>query len=307
MSQKLKGKAAVVTGAGRGIGRAIAEALAQEGVSVVVNNRTAAKGGTPSDVPAADQVVAEIRKKGHKAIANYESVADFNGAKNIIDSCVKEFGKIDILVTPAGALRDRMLFKMSEDEWDVVVDSHLKGTFNCMRHAAPYMREQKWGRIITFASHGWLGNVGQPNYSAAKGGIVSLTRTAALELGRRGITVNCILPGAKTRMTADPEVVQGIQQKHDAGLMSKEDYEAFMAMPGPEYVAPVVLYLCTDEAADVNGNVFKAYGGLVSLYSEPEEIKTIYKAGMWTLDELIDIMPKAVTAGLVNPSPRQEG
>ena len=174
MSDKLKGKAAVVTGAGRGIGRAIAEALAEEGVSVVVNNRTAAKGGTPSEVPAADEVVAAIRKKGHKAIANYESVADFNGAKNLIDSCVKEFGKIDILVTPAGGLRDRMLFKMSEEEWDVVVDSHLKGTFNCMRHAAPYMREQKWGRIITFASHGWLGNVGQPNYSAAKGGIVAL-------------------------------------------------------------------------------------------------------------------------------------
>ncbi len=307
MSEKLKGKAAVVTGAGRGIGRAMAEALAEEGVSVVVNNRTAAKGGTPSDIPAADEVVAEIRKKGHKAIANYESVADFNGAKNIIDSCVKEFGKIDILVTPAGALRDRMLHNMSEDEWDVVVDSHLKGTFNCMRHAAPYMREQRWGRIITFASQGWLGNVGQVNYSAAKGGIVSLTRTAALELGRRGITVNCILPGAKTRMTANPEVVQGIEQKHDAGLMSNEDYEAFMGMPGPEYVAPVVLYLCTDGAANVNGKVFSAHGGTISLFSEPQKIKNIDKEGMWTLDELIEIMPREITKGLINPSPPREG
>ena len=307
MSQKLKGKAAVVTGAGRGIGRAVAEALAKEGVSVVVNDPGVERDGAGGSSSIADEAVAEIRKKGHKAIANYESVADFNAAKNIIDSCVKEFGKIDILVTPAGVLRDRMLHNMSEEEWDIVVNVHLKGTFNCMRHAAPYMREQRWGRIITFASQGWLGNVGQANYSAAKGGIVSLTRTAALELGRRGITANAILPGAKTRMTMDPGVVQGIKQKFDAGLLSKEDYEAFMGMPGPEHVAPVVLYLCTDEAANVNGKVISAHGGFISLYSEPQETKTIYKAGMWTLDELMDIMPKTIIVGLVNPSAPQEG
>lgn len=307
MSQKFEGKAAVVTGAGRGIGRAVAEALAEEGVGVVVNDPGVERDGAGGSSSIADEVAAEIRKKGHRAIANYDSVADFNAAKNIIDSCVKEFGKIDILVTPAGVLRDRMLHNMSEEEWDVVVNVHLKGTFNCMRHAASYMREQRWGRIIPFASQGWLGNVGQANYAAAKGGIVSLTRTAALELGKRGVTVNAILPGAKTRMTMEPTVVEGIKQKFEAGLLSKEDYAAFMGMPGPEYVPPIVLYLCTDEAANVNGKVFSAHGGSISLFSEPQEIKSIYKAGVWTLDELIDIMPKAITLGLVNPSPPQKG
>jgi NAD(P)-dependent dehydrogenase (short-subunit alcohol dehydrogenase family) len=307
MSQKLKGKAAVVTGAGRGIGRAVAEALAEEGVSVVVNDPGVERTGVGGSTSIADEVVAEIRKKGHKAIASYDSVADFNASKNIIDSCVKEFGKIDILVSPAGVLRDRMLHNMSEEEWDVVVDVHLKGTFNCMRHASSYMREHRWGRIITFASQGWLGNVGQANYSAAKGGIVSLTRTAALELGKRGITVNAILPGARTRMTMDPTVVAGIKQKFEAGLMPKEHYEAFMGMPGPEYVAPVVLYLCTDEAANVNGKVISAHGGSISLFSEPQEIKSINKEGIWTLDELMEIMPREITKGLVNPSPPQEG
>lgn len=307
MSKKLAGKAAVVTGAGRGIGRAVAEALADEGVAVVVNDPGVERDGTGGSKSVADEVVMEIRKKGQKAVANYDSVADFNSAKNIIETCVREFGKIDILVTPAGVLRDRMLHNMSEEDWDIVVNVHLKGTFNCIRHAAPYMREQRWGRIITFASQGWLGNVGQANYSAAKGGIVSLTRTAALELGRRGITVNAILPGAKTRMTMDPAVIAGIKQKFEAGLMSKEHYEAFMSMPGPEHVAPIVLYLCTDEAANVNGKVISAHGGFISLYSEPQEVRTIYKAGMWTLDELIEIMPKTIAQGLVNPSPPQQG
>jgi NAD(P)-dependent dehydrogenase (short-subunit alcohol dehydrogenase family) len=149
--------------------------------------------------------------------------------------------------------------------------------------------------------------VGQANYAAAKGGIVSLTRTAALELGKRGVTVNAILPGAKTRMTMESTVVEGIKQKFEAGLLSKEDYAAFMGMPGPEYVPPIVLYLCTDEAANVNGKVISAHGGSISLFSEPQEIKSIYKAGMWTLDELIHIMPKTITLGLVNPSPPQKG
>lgn len=307
MSEKLKGKAAVVTGAGRGIGRAVAEALADEGVSVVVNDPGVERSGEGGSSSIADEVVAEIGMKGHKAIASYDSVADFNASKNIIDICVEEFGKIDILVTPAGVLRDRMLHNMSEEEWDVVVNVHLKGTFNCIRHASPYMREQRWGRIITFASQGWLGNVGQANYSAAKGGIVSLTRTVALELGKRGITANAILPGARTRMTMDPTVVAGIKQKFEAGLMSKEHYEAFMGMPGPEYVAPVVLYLCTDDAANINGKVISAHGGSISLFSEPQEIRTINKEGIWTLDELMEIMPKEITRGLVNPSPPQEG
>jgi len=304
MGNRLKGKAAVVTGAGRGIGAAIAEALAAEGASVVVNDPGVERDGAGGTAAAADAVVQRIIKAGGVAVPNYDSVAKWDGAKNMIDTCVNKFGKIDILVNCAGILRDRMLVNMSEEEWDAVIAVHMKGTFNTIRHAAPYMREKRWGRIINFTSAGWLGNVGQINYSAAKGAIVSMTYTCALELGGRGITSNAIAPGARTRMTMDPKVEEGIRKKFEAGLLSKEDYEKFVSMPGPEHVAPVVVFLCTDKAADINGQVFGAAGGSIFLYSKPQEIKTLFKSqGIWTLDELVDQVPGTIAKGLVNPSP----
>lgn len=289
MSEDLKGKNAVVTGAGRGIGAATAEALAAYGVRVVVNDPGVERNGAGGTTAAADEVVEKIRKAGGTAIANYDSVSEWDSAKNIIDTCVKEFGSIDILVQPAGFLRDRMLHNMSEEEWDLVVNVHLKGHFNCLRHAAPYMRDQGWGRIINFTSVGWLGSVGQCNYSAAKGGIVSLTRSAARELGSKGITVNAIAPGAATRMTMDPDVVAGMKKKYEAGKMSKEHYESYMSILGPEYVAPVVVALCTDKAANINGRVLGALGHDVQIFSEPYEAKIIFKGGNpWPAGELAE-------------------
>ncbi|HJW70587.1 MAG TPA: SDR family NAD(P)-dependent oxidoreductase, partial [Candidatus Binatia bacterium] len=202
MGTRLKGRAAVVTGAGRGIGRAIAELLADEGASVVVNDLGGNVDGSGAASGVADEVVDAIRGRGGTAVASYESVADFRAAERIIDTAVRKFGAIDILVNNAGILRDRMLFNMTEAEWDAVIAVHLKGTFNCTRHAAARMREQRRGRIVSMSStSGVFGNSGQANYGAAKDGIAGLTRVVARDLGKYGITVNAVCPGASTRMT----------------------------------------------------------------------------------------------------------
>jgi NAD(P)-dependent dehydrogenase (short-subunit alcohol dehydrogenase family) len=306
MGERLKGKNAVVTGAGRGIGREIALGLAAEGVKVVVNDPGVARDGSGADKMPADEVVAEIKKKGGTAIANYNSVADFKAAAEIIKSCVDNFGRIDILVNCAGVLRERMIWNLSEEDWDTVISVHLKGTFNCTRHTAPLMREQRSGRIINVVSDAWRGTVGQSNYGAAKGGIVSFTRSIARELGRYGITCNCICPIAATRMTMDEGVKAGMKKRLEAGLITKEFYESFMSMPGPEYVPPMVVYLASDAAANINGQVFHIERGRAAIYSEPVEIKAIYKSeagGMWTVDELESFVPKTLLTGYVNPAP----
>src|SRR5256885_12784350 len=207
MGDMLAGRVAVVTGGGRGIGRGVARALAAAGARVVVNDYgVAVDGRAPSSGPAFD-VVAEIERDGGEAVASTDSVADWEGAGRIVDTARSRFGRIDILVTCAGILRDRMIFNMSEEEWDAVLAVHLKGTFNCMRHACTHMRERRWGRIITFSSgSGLFGNPGQANYGAAKSAIGGLTKVAARDLGKYGVTVNAICPVAGTRMTVNEEV-----------------------------------------------------------------------------------------------------
>jgi NAD(P)-dependent dehydrogenase (short-subunit alcohol dehydrogenase family) len=242
--------------------------------------------------------------------ANYDSVVDFAAAERIIKSCVDTFGRVDILVNCAGVLRDRMLHNMTEEEWDTVLNVHLKGTFNMCRHASGVMRTQRHGRIINVASAAWLGSVGQANYSAAKGGIVSFTRTIARELGRYGVTCNCIVPMAATRMTLDEEVKAKFKKQLDSGEITGERYEELVNMPGPEFVAPAVVYLATDAAADVNGLVVRSAGGTVGIYSGPTIIKTIHKehrkGERWTVDELEDLVPKILLVGYVNPAPPEE-
>lgn len=307
MGTRLEGKNAVVTGAGRGIGRAIALALASEGAKVVVNDPGVSRAGTGSDVAPADEVVAEIKKGSGTAIANYDSVTEFTAAERIVKSCVDSFGRIDILVNCAGILRDRMVFNISEEEWDMVLNIHLKGTFNMCRHASRLMREQKSGRIINTTSDAWRGSLGQSNYCAAKGGIVSFTRAIARDLGRYGVTCNCIAPLAATRMTMDEELKAVAKKAAEAGAMTEDQYKEFLDMPGPEFVAPAVVYLATEEAANINGQVIGCGGGRVALYSEPVEIKGIYrdyrKEGPWTVDELIRLVPGTLLVGYVNPAP----
>ncbi|OGW13177.1 MAG: hypothetical protein A3G93_13190 [Nitrospinae bacterium RIFCSPLOWO2_12_FULL_45_22] len=306
MGKKLANKAAVVTGAGRGIGREIALFLAGEGARVVVNDPGVTRDGAGQDSKPADEIVAEIKKRGGEAVANYDSVVDFAAAERIINSCAEKFGRIDILVNVAGILRDRMIFNMSEEEWDAVLDVHLKGTFNCSRYACILMRKQRAGRIINITSDAWRGTVGHVNYGAAKAGIVGLTRSIAREMGRYNVTCNAVAPVAATRMTLDEDVKQGIKKRYEAGLVSKEQLDAILNMPGPEYVPPIVAYLATDEAWNINGQVFHAEGGRISVYSEPVETKAVYKKeGIWKVDELIDIIPQTIAQGLVNPAPPQ--
>ena len=307
MGERLKGKAAVVTGAGRGIGRGVALALAEEGAKVVVNDLGGAVDGSGISQAPADEVVAEIRQKGGEAVANYNSVAEYDEAEKIIKACVDNFGKIDILVNNAGILRDRMIFNMTPEEWDTVIKVHLYGTFNCTRHACVYMRQQRSGRIISMSSSsGLIGNPGQANYGAAKAGIAGFTRVVARDLGRYGITANAIGPGAMTRM------VQGVpdsarQKKAAAGIATATTSRPIGTIAKePEDVAPIVVYLCTDAASDVNGQVFGASGGRIALHTHPVEIRSIHKIGRWTLDELEEIAPQSITQGLVNPAPPKE-
>jgi NAD(P)-dependent dehydrogenase (short-subunit alcohol dehydrogenase family) len=253
------------------------------------------KSGEGADAGPAQQVVAEIKKAGGTAIANGENVTDFAAAERIIKACVDNFGKIDILVNCAGILRDRMTFNMTEQEWDAVIAVHLKGMFNMCRHASKLMREQKWGRIVSTTSDAWRGAPGQGNYSAAKGGIVSLTYTLAGELGKYNCTVNAIAPIAATRMTMDDEVKARFTRAYESGMMNKEQYEEVMNMPGPEYVSPIVAYLCSEEGKIFNGKVIGVQGGRVAVYSKPYEIAGLYrdarKQGPWTVDEMVKLAP----------------
>jgi NAD(P)-dependent dehydrogenase (short-subunit alcohol dehydrogenase family) len=195
---------------------------------------------------------------------------------------------------------------MTEDEWDSVLAVQLKGTFNTCRHASVVMRQQKSGRIINVTSDAWRGTVGHVNYGAAKGGIVSLTRSIAREMGRYGITANCFAPVAATRMTLNDEVVAGMWKRVETGVMSKEEVEQMLAMPGPECIAPIVVYLATDQAAEVNGQVFHTEGQRISIFSEPVETRAIYrKEGLFTTPELVELIPRTLLQGYVNPAPRQ--
>src|SRR5437867_2640284 len=240
----LDGKVAVVTGAGNGIGRGVALGLAHAGARVVVNDFGVTVDGRDPSSAAAQAVVKEIEALGGEAIANAESVATMAGGQSIVDAALARFGDLHIVVCCAGILRERMIFNMTEEEWDAVVAVHLKGHFTVMRPATRHMREKRRGRIVTFTSTAGLeGSPGQPNYSAAKEGIVGLTRSTALAMARYGVTVNCISPSAETRMTE-----------------RLPDGRRAQAAAPPEAVAPVVTFLASDRAAHVTGQVIHVRG-----------------------------------------------
>ena len=304
----LQGKVAAVTGAGRGIGRGVALALAAAGAKVVVNDYGVdLQGQAPTSGPAFD-VVAEIAAAGGEAVANADSVATWDGGKAIVDTAVTHFGRLDILVTCAGILRDRMIFNMSEDDFDAVLAVHLKGTFNCVRHAAPLMRAQRAGRIVTFSSGaGLFGNPGQSNYGAAKAAISGLTKVVARDLGQYGVTCNAICPVAATRMTLTDAVLKARELRKQQGIIREERALAQLEDLKPEDIAPMVVFLASDHAADVNGQFFLCAGPSISLLSQPRPGKTIVKAeGRWTLDELEALVPQTLAEGLANPAPPRE-
>jgi len=315
MPNKLAGRNAVVTGAGRGIGRAVAMLLAAEGANVVVNDPGVSVDGSGHDDGPADQVVAEIRaasaeggtQAGGNAVANHDSVADAQGGENMVRQCVDAFGRIDILINVAGILRDRMIFNMAEQEWDDVITVHLKGHFNTIKPASQLMRQQRYGRIVNFSSiSGLRGNSGQANYGAAKAGIAGLTRVVARDLGRYGVTCNCIAPGAFTRMVAQvPDTTRTLRA---ARGMAPTGSSAFRPTEmTAEHVAPMTVWLTTDDAWNVTGKIFHVAGGNVALAHEEMPIRQITKDGKWTVEELVHLVPSQLLAGIPNPAPPPDG
>jgi NAD(P)-dependent dehydrogenase (short-subunit alcohol dehydrogenase family) len=274
----LEGKVAIVTGAGRGIGREYALALAEAGAKVVVNDLGVSLAGEGGDDTPAQAVVDEI---GENARANYDDVADFAGAERLVREAIETFGRLDILVNNAGITRDRMLVNMTEDEWDAVLHVHLKGHFAPTRHGAAYWRKQsKAGedvraRVINTSSpSGVFGNIGQANYGAAKAGIAGFTLIAAQELARYGVTVNCIAPNARTRMT---EAAFGEIPKPEDGFDVMD----------PANMAPIVVALCADEAQDITGQCFFVYGGAVNVLRPWDAGELIASDERWDADAFL--------------------
>jgi len=275
----LDGKVAVVTGGGTGIGRVVSIDLASAGAKVVVNDYgVSVDGRDPSSEPA-NEVVGKIRAKGGMAIASAESVATMAGGRAVVDMALKEFGDLHILVCCAGILRERMIFNMSEDEWDAVIAVHLKGHFTVMQPATRHMREKKAGSIITFTSTAGLeGSPGQPNYSAAKEGIVGLTRSTALAMARYGVRCNAISPTADTRMT---QRLPGERR----GLAT--------ATP-PEAIGPVATFLASDKAAHITGQIVGVRGTEVTIYSHQAPLRTATRGEPWTPEDLADVWDRAL-------------
>ncbi|MDY6834553.1 MAG: SDR family oxidoreductase [Chloroflexota bacterium] len=305
MGDRLKDKVAVITGAGRGIGKGIALLMAEEGAKVVVNDFGGTSDGTGDSTSPADEVVAEIKSNGGTAVANYDSVATTEGGNNIIKTAIDHFGRLDILVNNAGILRDRMIFNMTPEEWHAVIQVHLYGHFNCTQPASVIMRQQRSGRIINFSSSSGLGNMGQVNYSAGKEGIIGFTRTVARDLGRYGVTCNAIRPGAATRLTLTPELRAAWKKRAAEGGKPLPELTEW----SPDDIAPFVVWIASDAAANVNGYDFSVKAGHIGLYSQPTELRAIAKAGgqeRWTFEELEDLAPKELVAELENPSPPKD-
>jgi 3-oxoacyl-[acyl-carrier protein] reductase len=325
MSDRLKGKVAVVTGSGQGIGRAIAVAFAKEGAKVVTNNRKP-NSTTPGDLLGeynldslnkedrqkllkecaelngdAESTAKAIKEAGGEAIPFYGDVGDFKVAGKLIQTAVDNFGSVDILVNNAGTFRYGNIWDMSEETWDAVSGNKPKSYFNTIRHATPYMMKQKWGRIINCSSPAFLGRTPfHCNYCTANAGVVALTEAVSRELYSYGITCNAFAPGAWTRATVTI-IARYEKMAEDGKYIPPGRTEVYKKSPPAEELGPFITYLATDEATYITGSVFRVAGGHVGLYSTPQEIQTIdKKEGKWTIDELVKVVPEELLKGYKN-------
>jgi NAD(P)-dependent dehydrogenase (short-subunit alcohol dehydrogenase family) len=312
MAGLLEGRVIALTGAGRGIGRECALLAASEGARVIVNDPGVNPDGSGHDDGPAAQVVEEIKKAGGEAAANFSDVSTMDGGESVIRTALDTWGRLDGLVNLAAVLRDRMVFNMTEQEWDDVVRIDLKGHFTTLKPAAVLMRQQRYGRIVNYSSvSGLQGNSGQANYGAAKAGVAGLTRVAARDLGRYGVTVNCIAPGASTRLTATvPDSARELRAARGVATNAppaQRAAEEAANLRGPDMVAPMTVYLLLDEAWNVNGRIFQVSGGHVGLLQDMyPPFRNIYKHGKWTLDELRNLVPTQLMQGIQNPAPPAE-
>jgi len=286
----LEGKVAIVTGSGRGLGREFALCLAREGARVVVNDLGVALSGAATDEDPAAQVCAEIAELGSEAVPARQSVSGFDSAGEIVQTAIDTFGRVDIVVNNAGIVRDRTLLKMEEADFDAVIDTHLKGTFNMVRHAAPHMKEQGYGRVINITSSAGLrGNFGQTNYGAAKAGIMGMTFVWALELARAGITVNALAPAGVTRMTGSLAAEAEVPPTLD-----------------PSLNAPLVAFLASDHAAHVNGQIFGRTDFSYTIFQHPKQIAWMHRDGGWDVAGVVEQFDTMLgqhlqTVGMVMP------
>lgn len=302
MSDQLDGRVALITGAGRGIGQAVAMWLAEAGASVVVNDLGVNLDGSEPQGGPADDTVKLITDQGQTAVASYDSIATWEGAHKAVQVAIDNFGRLDIMVHVAGVLRDRMFFNMTEDEWDIVIATHLNGAFFTSRAAAPHMINQNWGRIIIFSSGAGLGRFGGANYGAAKEGDLGVVRALARELGPYGITVNNVRPGAATRMT---ESIPQTTRERSAERSGIERLEEPDGSGDAANNASKVVFLCTEDAENINGQDLNISGWTFSINEPRHAWRSVHKNERWSLDDLDNILPFAVTGDLKNPSEPQ--
>jgi 3-oxoacyl-[acyl-carrier protein] reductase len=305
MAEMLKGRVAIVTGSGRGLGRAYAMAMAQEGAKIVVNDLGCANTGIGKSPVFADQVADEIKKAGGIAVANYDTVATPEGAASIIKTAIDNFGRIDILVNNAGIFRENLIFNMTDEDFDLMINTHLYGSFYCTRNAIRYMMQQRYGRIINISSVAGFGSMaGFTNYSAAKEGVAALTRTVSRDLVNFGITCNAIRPSANTRLGAD--FMEGMKNLESV-IGDSLSNNVFMTTPpgSPEDVAPLVVFLASEQANNISSRIFHVFGNYIAIFDDPpQKARTLVKdQGGFTIDEIAKFLPLTLVKDVKLPLP----
>ena len=306
MGNRLEGKVAIVSGGGRGIGKSISKLLSTEGASILVNDKGSEVNGVGSSKHAADQTVAEIKSNGGEAVANYDDVSTMEGGENLIKTALNNYNRVDILINSVGSLRDQMIYQMEPDDFYSVVRNNAKSAFTATKYASILFRQQRSGRIINMVSDSGLGDVGRSNYAAATEGIIGMTRTLALDLGKYGVTANAVSAMANTRLFPGLleeqriPIAPGPARDERSGIGPTSpilQWEGETSPDHPDNVAPLVVYLSTDQSPHVNGNVFGIRGGSIYLYSNPTTEKTVNKWGNFTMDEMDILFPKMIGKG----------